>query len=291
MRLPPRRQLKATMGAIFGFSGPPESSWHERMSQALRHRGRVGEWTDSTPTGTLAYRAAAAEPLRREFVCGLYAQGDRTVAMAGRLYGDEQPRSLRALLAGYEQQGTDVLEQLRGTFVLAIRDGSTIHLARDGAGARTISYACYQDRFFFSVEPKAIVAVPRFPRRLRNASIAQYLTFSFVPGERTMIEDVFELPAGHCVTFEPGKPLRLTRWFVPESVAMRNGDADGNCDPARWVHEFRALLGRAVAERLPQSEPPTVFLSGGLDSSVVTAEVVRQSSRPVRTFAPKRTGG
>ena len=159
-----------------------------------------------------------------------------------------------------------------------IVDGTTVHLIRDAAGQRTIYYGTHEGRFHFAVEPKGVLAAPGFPRRIRPGALAQYLTFSFIPGSGTMLQALHEVPAGHTVTFEPGKEPLLRRYFVFEDTAESNGAA-----PEHWGERFRSTFQTAVEERLPQDEPVAVFLSGGLDSSIVTAEVARQHPGKVKT--------
>ena len=271
------------MGAIYGFTGAPDTRLARSLCDSLAHRGVPDYGCSQQPTGTIGRLAHTDQDTDDTRGAGLLQDGELVIAVAGFLTCEQGSGGLRRLLSAYRREGLSFVSRLRGDFVLAILDGATLHLARDGAGARTVYYGRHDGRFLFGVEPKAIWQVPGFARRLRPAALAQYLTFSFVPGEGTMLEDVFELPAGHTVTLQPDGQARLSRYFVFEDIEPadeRSGEPD-----QFWIDRFRDEFGRSVADRMPRRDDPVVFLSGGLDSSVVTAEVARQSQRPVRTFA------
>ena len=277
------------MGAIFGFTGDADPQLLARMRETLAHRGEQFE-SHVTPYGTIGFLAQLTSAERDMQgggldgcglnSCGLDADGDRAVALAGFLTW-RGPDS-KTLLATAETIVTnpEFANRLSGDFVMAILDRKALHLVRDGSGARTVYYGRHDGRLFFASEPKAIWNLPGFPRRLRAASLAQYLTFSFVPGQATMLRDIEELPAGHVLKLVGSGQIELYRYFIFEDVVPSPTVSD--CD---WVGRFRATLAESVARRMPKDGPVTVFLSGGLDSSVVTAEVARQSSRRVRSFA------
>lgn len=268
------------MGALFGFSGAPDPKLFERMNRVLSHRGRGEVLRASHPQATFGYRACFNEPTRERLGAGLYQDGSFSIALAGYLTNAVPTESiLPTLLKRYREEGLRVVSDLRGAFVLAIQDNEVIHLVRDGAGVRTVYYGVHNGRFLFAVEPKGILAVPGFPRRIRPGAVAQYLTFSFIPGYKTVLEDVFELPAGHLVSYDRQSEPLLRRYFFFE-------DESKNDQPATYWHQrFAREFQQAVQERLPKDEPVGIFLSGGIDSSVVTAEVARQHVHPVKTYA------
>ncbi|MEQ8767454.1 MAG: asparagine synthase-related protein [Planctomycetota bacterium] len=258
------------MSALFGFSGPPDPALAGRMAEALSHRGRQPVELDVGREGTIAFRAL------HESDAGLWRTSDRTLAIAGQIFEEDGEKLLEEIAASPER-----INELRGFFVLVYRDGDHWRLMRDGAGRRTIYWALHEERLRFAIEPKGILAAPSFPRRIRPAAIAQYLAFSFVPGSGTMLEGVHELPAGHVLHWRAGDTeVRLERVFQPEKCGRDQED-----DPEFWIERFREEHARAVSDLRSVGTPYGVFLSGGIDSSIVTAEVARQTSGKVRTYA------
>ena len=245
------------------------------MCDAVRHRGQGGVQLDSGSASTLGYLGWRREQ-NGDGSAGLFTEADAAIALAGFVWS--KSASLPRMLRDYRKHGPKFLQGLSGAFVMAIRDGQRLFLARDGAGARSIYYARHEGRLLFSIEPKGMWLLPGFPRRLRPSALLQYLTFSFVPGRHTMLEDVFELPPGAYLEFDGKGAPAVTRYFQFEG-ARPEGRAEKD-----WIDEFRTQLGGAIRRRLPNNEPVAVFLSGGLDSSVVAAEAVRQYDGPLKSY-------
>lgn len=286
------------MSILLGFTGPQDPQLVSQMAQALAHRGGFSQETDEQKNGTFYYRPGFEPEIEKRQGAGIYksnnGSGCRTIAVAGQLYSHKTKPGeavLPLLLLRYRQQGPDFVKDLRGAFVLAIRDNDTLFLARDGSGVRSIYYAYFNRRFRFAVEPKGILADPQCPRRIRPASIAQYLTFSFTPESRTMLKDIYELPAGHTVTFSAGRGTDVKeipkprRYFYFEDGGSPADVPENGADDSYWVNRFTDIFGSAVEERLPDNEPVGVFLSGGIDSSIVASEVARRHGQPVKSYA------
>lgn len=261
------------MGALFGFTGPLDPALAARQAEVLAHRGRGPVEVHATARGTIGVRAIDPARARRSFVL---ADGDVTLAISGYLVGDA--RTPAELVAEYRLRGADFIRDLRGAFVLALLDGSRLVLARDGVGVRTLYWGRHEGRVVFAIEPKGVLAAPGFPRRIRPAALAQYLSMSFIPGEGTMLEGLNELRCGEWLEFDGGEP-KAVRWFTFEDHEELDAPDED------WPRVFREAHARAVRERLPPGEAVGVFLSGGLDSSAVTAEVAAQHDHKVKTYA------
>ncbi len=232
------------------------------MRDALAHRSGGGPPTvDACARATVAVAATREHPQ----LAGIVSSEDEgvTIAYAGRL---PIGTGIRDVQRAFEENGLDMLEDLRGEWILAIRTRDRLVIARDAAGVRTAFWGSHRGRVLVAVEPKGVVAAPGFPRRIHAPSVAQFLAFSFVPGERTALADVFELPAGYRLDIDLlHSTTRLVRWFHHEDFDASDGQ------PAEWVGPTRVAVDRAVADRVPEHDPVSVFLSGGLDSSLVTA--------------------
>lgn len=180
----------------------------------------------------------------------------------------------------------EYLAALRGSFVLKLEREGVVYLARDLAGRQSLYYAHHEGRLVYASEPKAILALSGFERRMRPAAVAQFLTFSFIPGKATMIEGVFALPPGTYVTFDPktGTLSEPQRFRLPENLEGRSGEQSDEA----WAGRFNELLAEIVQDLTARSphEDRAVFLSGGIDSSLVTAALAEnQTPKAVHAYS------
>lgn len=278
------------------------------MAAPLHHRGPddAGVWVDASAGVALGHRRlavidlsnAAAQPLTSS--CGNW-----TVAYNGELYGFQAVReALRA--AGRRFRGhsdTEVLveslaewglrttlERCNGMFAFAAWDHRRrlLHLARDRLGEKPLYYGMAGPHVVFGSELKAIRAHPQFVARVDRRAVAAFLRWSFVPAPHSIFEGVYKLPPGTVVSLGAGMhgslPSPRPYWSAPE-VIRAGVDAPLDADDRHLTDALEDLLRVAVAERMVADVPLGAFLSGGVDSSLVTALMQAQSSRPVRTFS------
>ena len=241
---------------LLGTTGIADEALLRTIQRTLAHRGK-----------TEVIGAVGGHTVEHE--------GDVTLAWSGNIRAGRT-----SLIASYLRNWIEFVRDLDGEFVITIRDHQSLYLVRDAAGARTAYFGRLGKRWCVAAEPKGIWNLPGFERRIRPGAVAQYFTYSFIPGSGTMLEDLWEVPAGHYVHLCEGDEPKIHRYF----------DVDLNPElpeqpMAEWPQRFKALLQREIATRLETTDQPAVFLSGGLDSSIVAAEVARQSDRKVRTFA------
>ena len=251
------------------------------MQTRLGHRGAGPAELITGAHGSIGFIPKFEPYINAALGAGSFQHNGCAIALAGQL---TQPKptaaTLQMILQSYRRLGPKALDNLRGSFVLALMDHDTIILARDGAGVRTIYYTVHNNRFLFAIEPKGVTADPSFPRRIRPGAVAQYLTFSFTPGADTMLEGLFELPPGHRVTFSPQQGAKQERYFFFETPEPHEPD-----DTMHWTHTFDEAFSAAVEERLPTGEPVGIFLSGGIDSSIVASAVAQRHRHPVKSYA------
>lgn len=185
------------------------------------------------------------------------------------------------LLKSYLEWGTECLARLSGMFAFAIYDQrhQTIFLARDRAGEKPLFY--YQDSksFRFSSELKAILTDTNLPRWIQLDALDCYLMMGYVPGELCILEGFHKLPAAHAMVFDLKTRTSKTwrYWELPEFV-----EADLSLEELKG--ELDTLLSTAVCRQLAADVPIGVLLSGGLDSSLVTAFAARHSGN-LKTFS------
>lgn len=272
------------MSALFGFSGLPDGELQSGMHSSLRHRGLTAAKVIASANGTIGYFSGDSDLASNHLHLAEDASTGCSVVVSGWVRFGEREIDATEFLFEFLRGREKFLESLTGDFVAAILTGESAYLIRDGAGQRSLYYSFQDGRLLFGSEPKAIWSVSKASMRLRRESLVEYLAFSFVPQQNTMLAGLFELLPGHVATvdLETGN-IKLDRFFRFEDERLKKLESEFD-SAIDWPAEFRMEFGNAVQRRM-HSEGHAVFLSGGLDSSVVAAEVVRQASRPVDTFA------
>lgn len=185
----------------------------------------------------------------------------------------------------YEDMGTDCLNQLNGQFAFAIWDSrkKELFLARDHVGICPLYFSFQNGRFYFASEIKAIFIDPRVPRELDNRSLSQVFTCWTTLGSQTVFRNIKELSPGHFMLVKAGEgPGQQKRYweipYYPESQRYQ-----GTKEDAR--EEMGALLKDAVRLRLRADVPVGAYLSGGLDSSIITSIISRNFNNQLKTFS------
>lgn len=175
------------------------------------------------------------------------------------------------------------LADVRGAFTLAWVDATgALHLARDGAGERSLYYALGSKGVAFASSLRDLLALNAMPRALDAQALANYLSTAYVPGRATLVRDVHALLPGEIVRFDDPKqsrePSRRMFWQLPAELSADSEEA--------LTRALRAALETATARRLlDPSQPVGAFLSGGLDSSLVVALARRLHAAPVHTYS------
>ncbi len=185
------------------------------------------------------------------------------------------------ILRAWEAHGEGCVDHLRGMFAFALWDGARrrLFLARDRLGKKPLYYWHRGGRFVFASEPKALLLHPEVSRGLDPAALHHYLAFGYTPAERSIFDGIAKLPPGHTATLAEGR-LELRRyWSLPTEVA-------GAPPPTREeaTARVRSEVVEAVRLRLESDVPLGVFLSGGIDSSVIVAGMREVTSGRIATF-------
>lgn len=177
----------------------------------------------------------------------------------------------------WQQIGDKTWSELIGDFALAVWDHQqeTLHLGRDRVGAKTLYYTVAGTTSWVSNRLRSLS--PYRSNQLDAVALRDYLTCAFVTGDRTLWQDVRELRPGTVVSLPQGEVTAY--WTLHENVV-------GVEQPLSWHGDrLRQLLDQVVQESLPSHDPVGVFLSGGLDSSCVTALAAKFHSQPVHTYS------
>ncbi|HUE17423.1 MAG TPA: asparagine synthase (glutamine-hydrolyzing) [Planctomycetaceae bacterium] len=193
----------------------------------------------------------------------------------------------------YEEYGPDCVSHLRGMFAFAIWDErkKRLFLARDRIGKKPLFYRLEADRLLFGSELKALLQFPGAPRELNPAALDLYLTYQYVPHPHCILEGYHKLPPAHWAIYDAGR-LQIQRYWVPPFSEGPRADGSNGCPtatsswtPERWKSELRSTLTEAVRLRMRSDVPLGAFLSGGIDSTIVSGLMQQTSSQPIHTFS------
>ena len=181
----------------------------------------------------------------------------------------------------YEEYGCDMVRHLNGMFAFALWDDKrrSLFIARDRFGEKPLYWGVFDRTLLFASEPKVLLAHPAVRPNLNLNALRQYLSFDYVPAPLSIYEGISKLPAAHTLTLEGGE-VKVERYW---RLSYKTSQPIPSVDEA--AGQLRELLADSVRMRLVSDVPLGVLLSGGIDSSVVTALAVRASSETVKTFS------
>lgn len=265
-----------------------------RMTETLVHRGpdASGEYTDG-PIGIGSRRLAIIDltPAGHQPMPG--SNADTVIVYNGEIYNFPQLRidleslgctfhsrsDTEVLIRAYETWGEACVDRLNGHFAFAIWDRRTrqMFLARDRFGAKPLYYLADGRRFIFGSEVKAILAHPDVSVRVNPQALTEYFTFQNVISDLTLFDGIRLLPPGEFlrVNVDSGRVEQKRYWdyrFAPEPMDSDAAD-----------EEMYRLFECAVTRQLVSDVPIASYLSGGIDSSAITA-VARKKIGRLSTF-------
>lgn len=182
----------------------------------------------------------------------------------------------------YEEEGIGCVRRLNGMFAVVIWDKKeeVLSVARDRMGQKPFYYYFKGDRFIFSSEIKSLLNNPDISAELDIDSLNEYMTFEYVPAPRSIFRDIKKLPASHTLVLKDGR-LRLERYWSPEFC----GSGIKICGEKAVEERLFELMTNAVERHLVSDVPIGIFLSGGIDSSAVSAIASRILNRKLKTFS------
>lgn len=249
------------------------------MGDALRHRGPDGRADFRNPHAVIG-----TERLR---IIDLHERADQPFASPdnevwlecnGEIYNAAEIRAryagfpyrshsdVETILPLYLDRGIGAVTDLDGMFGLAIWDNRTrtLFLARDRAGEKPLFYSRVNGEVIFASELQCILQYPEISREIDEVAIAEYLQLGYVPEPRTPFRAIRRIEAGTYVEFRPDGERAVRYWdpstFVVTPISTRDA-----------IHETQRLVEEAVAKQVMSDVPVGVFISGGMDSSILAA--------------------
>ena len=288
---------RRAMCGIAGFVSPRVTDGArvlQRMNEAMAHRGPDDAGTYLHETVGLGMRRLSIidleggnQPLWNENqTIGIILNGEiynfrelrETLIKKGHRFSSRSDTEVIVHL--YEEEGIECLRQLNGMFAFALydRNQDLLFLARDRLGEKPLHYYHHKGELVFASEIKSLLEFPGLETALDLNALNLYLTYEYVPSPYTIYQNIFKLEPAHYAIFKKGE-LVIRPYWQPlfrksrKKISVREG-----------AQELRERLLRSVKSHTVSDVPLGAFLSGGLDSSLVTALLARVSSRRVQTF-------
>ncbi len=274
---PVSASLITGMCDLLGHRGPDGSGVRTHGAAGFGHRRLA--IIDLTPTGHQPM-VSDDERLWITFNGEIYNYRDLRTALASRGHRFRSQSDTEVILHLYQEYGAGCVEHLRGMFAFAIWDAERRELlvARDRVGKKPVCYWEDADGLAFASEAKAFLADPSFHPRPDLSGLWDYLSYQYIPAPASGFKGVRKLPPGHLLTVRDGTVTVSRYWTLRYDGARR-----WSVPQAREA--LLAELETATRLRLVSDVPLGAFLSGGVDSTLVVALMVRAGAAPVRTFS------
>ncbi len=264
-----------------------------QMHQQTRHRGPDDDGFFETETISFAHNRLSIIDVSSGGHQPMVSSDCRyTLVFNGEIYNYRELRQelegmgerfasvsdTEVLLRAWSVWGEACLNKLNGIFAFAIwdRDKECVSLVRDPVGVKPLYYRSEQGKLWFSSELKALVKVGKGRPNIDQVSLDIYLRLLYVPAPRTMLEGIYKLPAGHLLRFQKGVH-ELVSW-----TCIEEGERISSYQEARAL--VRDTVQASVARQLVSDRPLGVFLSGGIDSSIVLAAMRQVVSGSIETL-------
>jgi asparagine synthase (glutamine-hydrolysing) len=186
------------------------------------------------------------------------------------------------IVHAYEEYQEDCFRYFNGMFAIGIWDekGNRLVLARDRLGKKPLYYSLIDETFLFASELKALMLYPGFPRKVDPVSLMKYLFFEFIPSPHSIFIDAKKLPASSYLIWDK-KGIKVRQYWSPFDPQKERKDLSESEAEVRMME----LLKESVKRRLISDVPLGVFLSGGIDSSAITALAQSEVPGKVKTFS------
>jgi asparagine synthase (glutamine-hydrolysing) len=281
------------VGILKKNGSSPESLILNRMASTINHRGpdEEGEFIEG-PVGFFHKRlsiidlSTGSQPMSFE---------DCTIVYNGEIYNyielrDELKKKghqfvstsdTEVILHLYKEYGPDFTGMLNGMFAFIIFDKgkNRLFIARDHFGIKPLYWYSDSDQILFGSEIKAILAFPGLRAEPETTSLYEYLTFQFIMGESTMFQNISKVPPGHQMIIDISTgSISIKKYWTP----------DFTLDPYHteeyFIAELRKILEETILQQLRSDVPIGTYLSGGLDSSLVTILASQFLGKPIKSF-------
>lgn len=275
----------------------------KRMNDAMYHRGPNDSGAEIYPAKG-GYSVGLAQ--RRLSILDLSPMGHQpmhspdkriSVVYNGEIYNFQELKEeltdypfcstcdTEVIIAAYLKWGIDCVSRFNGMFAIALFDRETeeFYLVRDRIGKKPLYYWLEQGNLVFASELKPIMECPGFEKKIRTEVLSRYLYHQYINAPDTIFENVSKLEPGSILRFSDGNINTWKFWDIKE--VYHRYKANPVEDYAQAKQELKDILNRSVSLRMISDVPLGTFLSGGYDSSLITAIAQSLSPQPVKTYS------
>jgi asparagine synthase (glutamine-hydrolysing) len=284
------------MCGLAGFIGQQDLALLESMSHSMEHRGPDDSGIYVGKDINLAFRRMSVIDLSHGNQ-PIHSENKRIVGMVnGEIYNFKEIRQelvnfgcvfssnsdSEVVIQGYQYWGTTVFSKLRGMFAIALWDidQEKLLLARDPIGKKPIHYFIDKDKAIFASEIKTLVISAKTKFELDTDSMIEYFTLESIGNTKSIYKNVYKVQAGHYVTIDKNFKIENNKFWFPKLELS-------NIPKNDFINEIDKKINSAVDKRLVADVPIGLFLSGGIDSATVMANVAKLGRRDIKVFTAK----
>lgn len=280
----------------------------ERMNNTMYHRGPndAGIWQDRWKNGAIGMgqRRLSIQDLSLlghqpmfssdnniivVFNGEIYNYPNLKAELAGKGYAFKSHCDTEVIIAAYQEWGRGCFEKLEGMFAIAIFDKcrQELILARDRIGKKPLYYYHRGKDFVFASELKPIMEYPRFEKRISKEMLGKILCNKYIESPFSIFEETFKVQPGTYLVFNGMQPVVYSYWDIVErkNIIQRQVNGDSHYSYIQAVNELDGAIYESVKARLIADVPIGTFLSGGIDSALVTAMAQKAIGEPIRSFS------
>lgn len=275
------------------------------MREKLTHRGpdQSGKWVDKEAGVYLGHRRLSVIDLSDKGRQPMLSScGNYVITYNGEVYNYLELRE-ELSREGYSFSGcsdTEVVlaaciiwgvrnavERMIGMFAFSIWDRRShkLNLVRDRIGIKPLYWHYTEKRLAFASELKSFSAIPDWAPKINHSALSSYIRYGYVPSPVSIYENVSKLSAGSILTWTPGESPRIEKYWDPLIFALDSNNTKDSLSDYEAIDRLDTLLEDAVQKRMISDVPLGSMLSGGIDSSLVTAFMQKNNTQPIKTYS------
>lgn len=267
-----------------------------QLTGKMIHRGPDGEDIYINKNVAIAYRKFLINHSKIQDIPIYYEDTKLATVWDGTIYNSIELRKdlmekghvfytdndIETIIRGYKQYGGNIFDKVNGMFAIAIYDvhENAFILARDKFGEKPLYYYDDQERFVFASELKSILAC-EIKKDINIEAFNQYLTFTYIPAPNTIFKNAYKLEPGHYMKITENSIEKFQYYGLSKRINAQNNIVSFH----ECKEKLRETLIQSVRSKMVDDVPLGVFLSGGIDSSIIVGIMSRLLSKSVHTFS------